>query len=137
MAKEETKKKEHPFVDISTRIREEIKKSANAKAVDALVAKKAEEEIAKRVEILDKGFALWGKTNKEIEKCREDVINHVETDSGEVIQQRSYSDAKYKEKLALKKRSADIEVALMLAFGDNQDYSKLNELIKNVKPDKE
>lgn len=137
MAKEVTKEKEHKFVEISTRIKEEIRKSANTKAVDALIAKKADEEIAKRVEILDKGFALWSKTNKEIEKCREDVINHVETDSGEVIQQRSYSDAKYKEKLALKKRSADIEVALMLAFGDNQDYSKLNELIKNVKPDKE
>jgi hypothetical protein len=129
MAKED---KVNNFVDISKKIHEEISKSANSSAVGKLVEKKVDEEITRRVDILEKGLVVWNNTQKELAKCKPDVTTHMEiegSDSGTAVQNNVYSDAKYKEKCTLKKRLADIEVALMLAFGDNQDYNKLSEIV--------
>jgi len=128
MAKE---KESNKFVDISKKIHEAISTTANNGAIERLVQRKAEEEIERRSIILEKGLLLFNTTEKELKKCVEDVVTHVAVEGEEThVEQKSFSDARFKERANLKKRLADIDVALMLAFGDNQDYSKLEELIK-------
>lgn len=131
MAKTETKIN---FVDISIKIKELISQTANGKAIDVLVQRKADEEITRRSEILDKGMIVWQNTDRELKKCQEDLITHVlveNTDGdGTLVQQKAYSDTQFKKRANLKKLLADIEVALMLAFGETQDYGKLDEITK-------
>jgi len=129
MAKEE---KVNNFVDINKKIHDEISNSANTAAVSKFVDKKVEEEINRRAELLDKGFVLWVNTEKELKKCQPDITTHTEiegSEGGNAVKTMVYSDAKYREKLTLKKRLADIEVAIMFAFGKDQDYNKLTELV--------
>lgn len=120
------------FVDISKKIKETISLTANEAALDKFVQKSADLEITRRAELLDKGYSLWKTTEKEIEKCTEDQVQHIPVagNENEFVKQRTFSDAKFKEREALRKRRSDLEVALMLALGDAQDYSKLEELIK-------
>jgi hypothetical protein len=127
-----SKEKSLKFVDISVKIKKSISEVANDNALEKFVNKLTDLEVAKRAELLEKGYNLWKTTENELKKCNPDVINHVPVagDDGEYVEQKSFSNAKFQEKTALKKRSADLEVALMQALGENQDYSKLEELIK-------
>lgn len=136
MGKEATKVI-NKFVDLAVKIKEVISTTANPAAVEKFVQKSADAEINRRAEILEKGFTVWQNTEKELKKCVEDQVIHVPAgEDGTYVQQKSYSDAKFKEKTAIKKKLADIEVALMLAFGENQDYSKLEEITKKGGGDK-
>jgi hypothetical protein len=131
MAKEEKAAVINKFVDLAVKIKKVISETANEGAINKFVQKSVDAELDRRAEILEKGFTVWQNTEKELKKCVEDVTNHVSAgENGDFVQQRSYSDARFKERTALKRKLADIEVALMLAFGENQDYSKLEELTK-------
>jgi hypothetical protein len=127
-----SKKEAMKFVDISTMIKKNISEVANSEAVDALVAKLKDAEVAKRADLLEKGYNLWKTTENELKKCVEDVTQHVPVSGadGEFVQQKSFSDAKFKERKTLKERQANLEVALMKALGEDQDYAKLDEIVK-------
>jgi hypothetical protein len=128
-----TKLTVNKFVDISKWIKDTIATTANDAALAKLVQKKADEEIARRADLLDKGLTVWSATEKDLKKCVADIITHVPVEGkedGELMKVEAFSDARKKEKDTLKERSAKIEIALMLALGKDGDYSKLEEIIK-------
>jgi hypothetical protein len=130
MAKVETSVKN--FSDILDLISVGIESSANEEAIKLVVAKRKQDEIQKRADILEKGMDSWTKLKREINSCRPDVVNHVQTggEDAEFVEEKKFSDAKFKELKGLKEKLVKLEAALLLALGEKQDYEKLASAIK-------
>jgi len=130
-----SEKKNPNFSYINERIAEGIKKEANDGAVDRVVQKRVEAEIARRADLLEKALDKYNTAKKELAKCGPDLISHgVVEDSGTPVKQLAYSDKRWKEREALGKTIADLDIAIMKAMGAEADYSKLQSLIGGAKP---
>lgn len=129
-----SKEKLTRFESISGKIREAIKTDANQKALDIVVNTSVEKEVESRSEIILKGLKVWAETDKAIKKCRPDQsfypaqTNEDGSDNESNVKQEFYSEGKKKELDNLKKKLSDLDVALMNALGEKQDYSKLKQL---------
>lgn len=128
-----SEKKNIGFPVINEKVAEGIKKDANDSAVAKVVKKRVDAEIDRRADILDKAIDKYNNAIKDLKKCIPDLVSYgvVENaDGGETgapIKNSAYSEKRLKEKQNLQKSIADLEIAIMKAFTEN-DYSKLQQL---------
>jgi hypothetical protein len=126
-------KKAVGFPIINERIAEGIKKDANDNAIQRVVGKRVDAEVTRRADLLEKALDKYNNTQKELKKCVPDVTTYAiveDPNGGEVgtpVKQAAYSEKRLKEKQALQKTVAELELAIMKAFNDG-DYTKLQQL---------
>jgi Skp family chaperone for outer membrane proteins len=122
------------FVSINEKIAFGIKEGANDGAVDKVVAKRVDAEIQRRADLLEKGLDKYNTARKDLEKCKPDdikygVVSGKDGDEvGTPVKQEFYTEKRLKEKQNLQKLVADLDIAIMKAFSEN-DYSKLQTLV--------
>lgn len=129
------------FNTLNTRVTKGIKDDANTGAIDKVVAKRVEAEVNRRADILEKALDKYNTTVKELAKCVPDLKSYVlvakegGSEDGASIEHSAYSEKRMKERNALQKLLADLEIGIMKAMNDG-DYSKLQQLATSGKPGK-
>jgi hypothetical protein len=138
-----SEKKATGFSTINEKIAEGIKANANNNAVDKVVAKRVDVEINRRADLLEKALDKYNTTKKELDKCKPDLVSYgVVADkngdeTGVPVKHEAWSEKQLKAKQGLQKLIADLDIAIMKAFTEN-DYSKLQQLSGGAgKPAKE
>jgi len=138
-----SEKKTTSFAGINEKIALGIKSDANDGAVQKIIDKRVEAEVIRRADLLEKSLDKYNTAKRELEKCRPDMVSYnvvPDKDNNEVgtpMKFEAYSEKRIKEKEALKKLIADLDIAIMKAFNEG-DYSKLQQLSGGTqKPAKE
>jgi hypothetical protein len=132
-------KKTVTFDTIVSSITEMIKSSANGNAVDSIVKKRFDAEVARRADILDKAVDKYAEAKKLFSKAGPDLKTHdvisgpEKGEFGEPVTRMSYSDAQLKYRKALQKYIAEMDLAISKAIEEN-DYQKLQELSNATLP---
>jgi len=130
-----SKEKAMQFETIGAKVEEIVKETANGKALQTVIDDSVEREVDARAALIMKGLQMWEENERNIKKCRPDQTFYPTdlSESGENkesdVKQQYYSEAKMKELNNLKKKRADLDVALMKALSEEQDYSKLKSLV--------
>ena len=124
------------FESINASIKKVIKDEANDKALELVVSNSLANEVKVRSDLILSGSKMYADTVKAINKCKPDDVKYrVPTDKdGKSTDDQpqadvSYTAEKWKELNALKKKMGEMDAALLLALGENQDYSKLQNLV--------
>lgn len=134
-----SEKKNVGFPSINERIADGIKKTANDGAIDRVVEKRVSAEIQRRADLLEKALDKYNTTKKDLAKCGPDLVSFGVIagkdgdETGVPVKQEAYSEKRIKEKQSLQKLVADLDIAIMKAFIEN-DYSKLQQLVGGGKP---
>lgn len=132
------------FNAINKRIVEEVDASANKGAVDKVVSKRVDIEIQRRAELIDKALDKYNEVCKNLTKCQPDVKTFVviskedEKSDGATVEHKAYSEAKFRERANLQKLQAELDIAIMKAFGEDkkgiaEGYAKLQQLVGSGK----
>ena len=130
-----SKEKVKGFLGVGVLVADAIKANANTNAIQTVVDKRVEAEVANRANILEKCLVKYDATKKELLSLKPDMVSLgvVKDESGEVsgtpIKQEAWSPAQWAKREKLQKLIADLDIAFMHAFDEAKpDWDKLQKL---------